>query len=725
MPLKKIIVTGLGGHETAHQLPNGQTLIGRNPQSDIRLSDPQVSWAHAAITHEQDHCVIDDLDSTNGTFIRGRRIERELLKDGDSIRIGPYELVFRSSQSSLSAESASEYTLFTKGVGHAHQIDGVKDPYATQLSDKVKHQVLRSRRRTGSRDEGTRRPSPGQRAATLLPVLEWGRRYRKGAFPGDLVAGMTVAAMLIPQGMAYALLAGVPPVMGLYASMLPMFVYALTGTGRQTSLGPNAVDSLMVAVGVGIFAQTGSEAYITLVLLVAAMVGVIQVAMGLLRLGFLVNFLSYPVLCGFTSAAAVIIAASQLEHLLGIGVPQDLSSGRALWDLAIRLHETNPLTFAIGAGSVLFLLGLKRWLPQIPGPFGLLVISTLVVGVLGLEAFGVNTVGEVPSALPAPGLPDLDWQDITRLTPLALSMALIGFAQTISVGKSLGNRYGYDIDANQELMALGLSNLGASLTQGYPVSGGLSRSAVNAQAGARTPLAAMVTAILMAFTVMYLTPLVQHLPHAALAAIILVSAVGLIDAEEVRYLFRVKKTEGLLLVLTFLATLIVGVTSGLLLGIVASILLFISLNTRPNAAVLGRLPGTNIFRNVDNFPEAETVPSLLVLRIDASLYFANTEFLKHKIRDVLRQGEGGLKAIILDASSVNDLDSSATTALHQIARNLQERRIEFFMAGVKGPVREVMIRSGLYNLLGGDHFFFTIDAAVKRYQSSRAGIREN
>jgi SulP family sulfate permease len=295
-------------------------------------------------------------------------------------------------------------------------------------------------------------------------------------------------------------------------------------------------------------------------------------------------------------------------------------------------------------------------------------------------------------------------------------MALVGFAQTIAIGKTLAQRQGHDIRANQELVALGLSNMASSLSQAFPVSGGLSRSMVNAKAGARTPVAALITAALVAASLVWLASAFRYLPKAALAALILVSAVGLIDLAEIRYLFRVKKTEGLVLVFTFVATLTLGIAQGLAAGVVASILLFIGINTRPNTALLGRLPGTDIFRNVDNFPEAQTLDGVAILRIDSALYFANTEFLKARFRALAAQPKGSLRAIVLDASAVSDLDSSADTALHQICAELKGRGIELYIAGIKSPVREVMKRSGLYERLGGDHFFFTIDAAVKRLQ---------
>lgn len=709
--MRKLIVRESGGSTKEYPLPAGKQCIGRDPESDIPLKDTQVSWHHAYIESAQDQCVLRDQGSTNGTFVDGKRIDEHGLLAGDVFKIGPYQISFEPEVKAPSAASSSERTLFAVGARHPHRIDDAKDPYATAVP-----QSGRSSQPGVSTSKHVDRPRGESARGWRLPILTWLPDYDSRTVKDDAIAGVTVAALMIPQGMAYALLAGLPPVMGLYAAMLPMIVYALTGTGRQTSVAPVALDSILVAIGLGVLAQSGTEAYIALAVLLAGTIGLIQIVMGISRLGFLVNFLSYPVLCGFTSAAAIIIAISQLKHILGITLPQQHQLYLVIPDIAAHAAEANPFTLAIGIASTLLLVVLKRWSPSVPGPLSVLVLFTVLVGWFHLDARGVEIVGEIPSGLPPFSVPSFVWQDIARLLPLALTMALVSFAETIAVGKSLGNKYGYDVVANQELTALGLSNISSAISSGFPVSGGFSRSAVNAKSGAKSPLAAIISAILITVMVLYLTPLVSNLPNAALAGIILVSAIGLIDFSEIRYLFRVKKTEGLLLAFTFAATLIFGITPGLLLGIVASILLFITLNTRPNAAVLGRLPNTNIFRNIDDFHEAETIPGLMILRIDASFYFANTEFLKKKLGEIYENHKGELKALILDASAVNDLDSSADTALHQISAELKKNNVEFFIAGVKGPVREVMKRSGLYDTLEGDHFFFTIDAAVKRYQ---------
>jgi SulP family sulfate permease len=673
-----------GSTQRTYTLHGKNLVIGRDPGSGICLQDTQVSWQHAVLSEAGDTCVIEDLGSSNGTFVGAERIRKQVLNPGEVIRIGPYELALQM-RAAPSPTSASEHTMFDMPAFRAAR------PVA-RIPDQ---------------------PTATQRKLRLTDFAE---NYRTANLRQEVIAGLTVAALLVPQGMAYALLAGLPPVMGLYASILPMIVYALAGSGRQTSVGPVTVDSLMLVLGLGTLATAGTASFIALAVLVTAMIGAIQLAMGALRLGFLVNFLSYPVLAGFTSAAAVITVFGQLQHVLGISQAQQPQLYRTVTDVVTHAGQANAITVVIAMGCMVALWAVRRWAPTAPGALALVTVCTVLAYALGLDDRGVSVLGTVPGGWPRLTVPAIHWADIRQVLPLALTMALVGFAQTISVGKTLGNKFGYDIDANRELTALGLSNLTSSFSQGYAVSGSLARSALNAAAGARTQVAAVVSAICVAITTLFFTPLFHYLPHATLAAILIVSSLRLIDTREIRYLFKVKVTEGILLVFTFVATLALGIMPGLLLGIVASILLFITLNTRPNTAILGRLPNTNIFRNVQHFPEAQTIGGLVILRIDASLYFANTVFLKEKVHEICRQHGAALKALILDASAVNDLDSSADTALHQLSAEFKANGIEFYIAGVKAPVRDVMKRSGLYAVLGSEHFFFTIDAAVKRFQ---------
>lgn len=552
--------------------------------------------------------------------------------------------------------------------------------------------------------------------ARFLPIVGWLPRYDRADLPGDLTAGLTVAVMLVPQSMAYALLAGLPPVVGLYAALVPPAIYALFGTSRQLAVGPVAMDSLLVAMGVGALAQQGTDTYLAMAVLLGAMVGAIQLVLGLVRAGFLVNFLSKPVVSGFTSAAALIIGFSQLKHLLGVDLPRDHRVHLLLWEAVGKLGQTHVATLAIGAGAVLALLAVKRAQRKLgralPGPLAVVAAGTLVVTFAGLDgAGGVKVVGEVPAGLPGFALPALDTGWMVDLLPTALTVALVAFMEAISVARFVASREKYRVDPNQELVGLGMANLGGALTGGYPVAGGFSRTAVNVQAGARTPLASLITAALVGLTLVALTPLFRHLPVAALAAIIMVAVFGLVDLETARRLWRTSRPDFALLALTFVATLQLGITEGIATGVGASLAWFVVRSTRPHYAVLGRLPGSNTFRNLRHYPAARTLPGVLMLRFDAPFYFGNISFLEARLADEEAR-RGPLTHLVFDASGINGLDASAAETLLDLADDYAARGVEVRFASVKGPVRLMMARVGLVERLGAERFFFDMADAV-------------
>ncbi|MCB9639174.1 MAG: solute carrier family 26 protein [Myxococcales bacterium] len=548
-----------------------------------------------------------------------------------------------------------------------------------------------------------------------VPALGWLRDYKRENLRGDMVAGLTVAIMLIPQGMAYAMLAGLPPYVGLYASVLPPFLYALFGSSRQLAFGPVAMDSLLVATGVGAMALAGSKDYIVLALTLGVLVGVLQIAMGLMRLGFLVNFLSRPVISGFTSAAALIIGLSQLKHLVGMDLKRSNQIHVIVADVFQKIGTLHLLTLIIGLSSVALLVAFKKFLPKWPGALFAVLLGTLAVWLFGLHHQKVQIVGTVPAGLPGLTLPRYDWATIQKLIPIALTISLVAFLEAISVARAIATRRRYAIDANQELIAMGMANLGGGLTGGYPGTGGFSRSAVNDQAGAETGLASMITSVLIALTLMFFTPLFYFLPKAVLASIVMVAVFGLIDLKEPVRLWKVKRADALLLLLTFVVTLTVGIQQGIFVGVGVSLLLFIGRSTRPHTAVLGRLKGTDIYRNIERFPEVETWPGVVIFRLDASFYFANVAFFKETVHELLLKGEQDgkpVKAVIVDASGINFVDSSAEEALQEVARELKEAGVAFYLSGVKGPVRDVLRRSGFCAMLGEEHFTFRIQDAV-------------
>ncbi|MGH8972086.1 MAG: SulP family inorganic anion transporter [Acidimicrobiia bacterium] len=562
-----------------------------------------------------------------------------------------------------------------------------------------------------------RRAEPGRarrrlHPRRLFPVFEWLPGYGRGTFAADLAAGLTVGAVLIPQGMAYALVAGLPPVAGLYASVFPILAYAVFGRSRQLALGPVAIVSLLTASGLEPLADGDIGLYVSLAATLALMVGLLMVVMGAARLGFVANFLSHPVLSGFTSAAAIIIVGTQLRNFLRVDLVRSEYVLDVLLDAARRLDEVHLLTLAIGSVGFVLLILLRRWRPAVPWALLVVMVATVVVTVFHLEDRGVQVVGDIPKSLPRPQMPSLEVDRLETLFPLSLAITLVAMVESLAMAQYFAARNRYRIRAGQEFVALGAANATAGIFQGYPVAGSFSRTAVNAASGSRTPVAGLITAAVIGLTLVAAAPLFRPLPRAVLASVVFMAATGLFDVAEARRLWRVKRSDFYLLVLAFGATLALGIERGIAVAVVASLLVMLRQTTRPHVAILGRLPGTPVFRNVERSPDAVTSPGVVVVRVDAPLYFANAEFLKDKLRG-LEAKNPGLRILVLDAGSVNDLDSSADRALHEIADDFASRDIHLYLASVKGIILDVMRRSGFYHHLGADHFFLSTDEAVR------------
>lgn len=542
--------------------------------------------------------------------------------------------------------------------------------------------------------------------------LSWLAHYDRADLRPDIVAGLTTAVMLVPQGMGYAMLAGLPPIVGLYAALVPLLAYAVLGSSRKLGVGPVAMDSLLVAVTLGAIADKGSDQYVLLAALLAVMVGVLQAAMGGLGLGFLVNFLSRPVVSGFTSAAALIIASSQLTHMLQVPLPRTHHVHRVVWEAFTQFDNWHLLTLAVGVVSVVAMVVLKRVWPGFPRALFAIAAGTLAVISFGWANAGLSIVGDVPAGLPGFSIPMLPLDTVIGLVPAAFTIAFVSFLEAISVGTRLARDDGEDLDANRELLALGAANLGGGLFGGYPIAGGLSRSAVNAAAGARTQLAGVVTAAIVALTLLFLTPLFHSMPKAALSAVIMTAVFGLVDVAEPRRLWKVKRQDFWLLVFTFFATLALGVQNGIFAGVGASLLLFVVLTTRPHVAVLGRIPGSEAYLNIGRHPHAQAPPGVIIVRLDAQFYFGNVSFLKRTLAQLEAQAKQPVVAVVLDFSGVNQLDSSAESALCEIDHEYKERGVTLLLSRVKGPVRDVMHRSGLLQRLDSEKriYFRTHDA---------------
>lgn len=546
-----------------------------------------------------------------------------------------------------------------------------------------------------------------------LTILKWLPSYGKSSFQKDLLAGLTVGVMIIPQAMAYAVLAGVPPIYGLYASVIPLLIYPFFGTSRHLSVGVVAIDMLVVSAGVGLIAPQNTPEFIGLVVLLSCFVGLIQIAMSVARLGVIVNLLSRPVIVGFTAAAPLIISASQLGGLLGVELVQSQHIYTLLYDLFGKLSEIDFVTSVIGIGSLIVLVLVKSYYPVAPEALIIVVFSTLIVWMTGLGPQNIQLVGEVPAGIPHVAFPAIELDNLRRLLPTAITLALIQFMNMVSLGRTFASKYHYTISPNRELFAIGTANFLGGIFRGIPVSASFSRSAINEQAGAQSPLSNAVVGLLVFISLFILTPLFYYIPIAALSAIIITAAVSLIDLEEVKYLFRTKERDGYIAIFTFVTTLLVGIQEGILLGVAASLVAVLMRASRPNVAVLGHLKGSRNFRDIERFPDASQIEDILILRVDASFSFNNAEYFKEFILQKSEKEQRPIKAVIIDGISINDLDTTAIEALEIVVQSLHDLDIDLHFAGLKGPIRDIMMRSGLARKLGGTHFHMSPHQAVK------------
>ncbi len=552
------------------------------------------------------------------------------------------------------------------------------------------------------------------RLSRALPILRWGRTYRPATLAEDGIAALIVAAMLVPQALAYALLAGLPAQVGLYASVLPLLAYALFGTSRALAVGPVAVISLMTASALGDIAPPGTGEYVAAALVLALMSGVFLVALGVFRLGFLGHFLSHPVIAGFVTATALLIAASQFQHLVGIE-----GSGTTLYEmltnLAARLPDADVATAAVGGGAVAALLaaraGLATLLTRLGAsaraadlatklaPLAVVVVTTAAAAAFDLAGRGVDILGDIPSGLPPLTTPSFAPDIWLQLAGAAVLVSIVGFAESLSVAQTLAARRRERVDPDQELVGLGASNIAASFTGGYPVTGGFSRSVVAFDAGARTPAAGALTAICVALVAWSLTPLLYYLPRATLAAIIIVAVMSLFDFRAILRTWRYSGRDFAAVAITIGTTVIAGVEVGLLAGVAASIALYLYRTSKPHIAVVGLVPGTEHFRNVSRH-EVVTSPEVLSLRVDESLYFANARFLEDRVTELVSE-RPTTRHVVLQCAAINEIDASALESLRSMNERLSARGVSLHLSEVKGPVMDALQRTELLGELTG------------------------
>ena len=561
------------------------------------------------------------------------------------------------------------------------------------------------------------------RLRKFMPVLDWGRTYDASAFSNDLVAAVIVTIMLIPQSLAYALLAGLPPEAGIYASIVPIILYAIFGTSRALAVGPVAVVSLLTASAVGQVAEQGTAGYAIAALTLALLSGCFLLTLGILRLGFLANFLSHPVIAGFITASGILIACSQLKHILGVEagghtLPEMIGS------LVTHLGQTNLITLAIGAGAIAFLFWVRKGLKPLlrslgcgpklsdliskAGPVAAVVMTTLITWAFVLGTRGVSIVGEVPQSLPPLTMPGFSPDLIADLAIPAILISIIGFVESVSVAQTLAAKKRQHIDPDQELIGLGAANLGAAFTGGYPVTGGFARSVVNFDAGAETPAAGAYTAVGLAIAAVALTPLVYFLPKATLAATIIVAVLSLVDLSILKKTWDYSKSDFSAVAATILLTLLLGVEIGVATGVAISVLMHLYKTSRPHVAEIGLVPHTQHFRNI-NRHSVETDPTVLMLRVDESLYFANARFLESLILERVTEG-CAIRNVVLMFSAVNTVDYSALESLEAINDRLKDMGIGLHLSEVKGPVMDRLKASHLLQHLNGRVFLSQYDA---------------
>ncbi|MBC7281870.1 sulfate permease [Hoeflea sp.] len=565
------------------------------------------------------------------------------------------------------------------------------------------------------------------RLARFMPVFDWGRRYDRDAFGNDMVAAVIVTIMLIPQSLAYALLAGLPAETGIYASIAPILLYAIFGTSRALAVGPVAVVSLMTAAAIGNLAEPGSPQMLTAAVTLAFLSGVFLILLGVLRLGFLANFLSHPVIAGFITASGILIATSQLRHILGVSTGGD-TLPEMIVSLFEHLGEINWITLVIGASATAFLFWVRKGLmplllstgmkPRLAGvltkagPVAAVVLTTFVTWAFGLSVnAGVRVVGEVPQGLPPLTMPSFSPDLWGTLIGSAVLISIIGFVESVSVAQTLAARKRQRIVPDQELIGLGAANVGAAFTGGYPVTGGFARSVVNFDAGAETPAAGAFTAVGLMLAALLLTPLIYYLPQATLAATIIVAVLSLVDFSILRKTWTYSRADFAAVSATIVLTLGLGVEIGVTAGVVLSILIHLYKSSRPHMAIVGRVPGTEHFRNVKRH-KVEIDSTVLTLRVDESLYFANARYLEDQIYDMVAS-RPGLKHVVLMCPAVNEIDMSALESLEAINERLKALDVKFHLSEVKGPVMDRLRTCDFLNHLSGKVFLSQHQAALE------------
>ena len=551
----------------------------------------------------------------------------------------------------------------------------------------------------------------------LFPILDWLPNYKKSMLWGDAVSGITAGILAIAQGMAYAMIAGLPPVFGLYAALTPQIIYVLMGTSRQLSIGPVAMDSLIVAAGIGTLHIVGVDQYIAAAVFLALFVGVIQVLLGTLKLGFLVNFLSKPVLNGFISAAAIIIGFSQLKHLFRVDMMQTNKIHILLQEVVSNISETHFLSFGLGVFGIILIKVFQKINKKIPAILIVVSLGTLVLYLTQWQLIGIKIVGDIPNGLPEFGVPSFDKNQLLDLLPVAITLAVVGFTEAISIAKAIEEKHTeYEVDPNQELIAIGSGNIIGSFAQSYPATASFSRSAIQDQGGAKSGIASLFSAGLVLLTLLFLTPLFYYLPIPILAAIIMVSIFGLINFKYPIKLWKKNRDESLAFFITFIITMSVGIPQGILFGVLFSLLTMIYRTSKPHIAILGKVKNTEYYKNISRFEKDVVIEeNILIFRFDAQLYFGNQNFFKKELLNQVELKGNKLELIIINAEAINYIDSSALTMLEKLCVDIKNSDVKIMISGAIGPIRDIIFNHKLIKIIGPENLAIKTSEAVNLF----------
>lgn len=553
--------------------------------------------------------------------------------------------------------------------------------------------------------------------ARLFPITKDLLTYNKSTLYSDLIAGLSIAVIVIPQGLAYAMIAGLPPIYGLYAALVPQFIHGIMGTSRHPAVGPVALDSLVVAIALGALSLSGIGEVVAAAIFLATMVGILQITMGLLQMGVLANYLSRPVISGFTSAAAIIIGLNQVEHLLGLQIESSNQIQKMLLSVAQNFNETHLITVVVGVSAMSLILVTKKYFSKFPSSLLVSVFGVLLIWSTRWDLHGVEIVGHIPAGLPNFDLLTVSPELVRNMLPFALTLAVIGYVEIISITKELEEQEEkYFLKPNKELMALGTANLVGSFFQSYPVSASFSRSAVKFQSGALTGMTAVFSASIVGLTLLFFTSLFFYLPIAVLAGIIMVAVIRLINIRYAIDLYKTRRDEFFLLLITCLLTLFVGISQGILIGTLLSLLLMVIRTSKPHYAILAKVSGTNYYKNISRFEtDANIDVNILILRFDAQLFFGNRDYFRKIVFEEIEK-KPNLKGFILVARGITYVDSSGLSTLSAMIKSFQQKGILFMVAGAIGPTRDLLQKSKLTDLIQEKNMFAKTADAVDYFK---------